>query len=158
MSGMFPWGKGKIPGKREHCPTGTDLLKRAFLKVLRAGANPFCAYFRVWVESSLVKRVPGRQRVFCIFAAAEAWDFDLDDCLGVATSTLLLLLNGCIAALNFLAADFCFARAMGTHTGHTKAQRPVLKHMAGRVVRFLAEMQKHVDQKAQTPAALSSNM
>lgn len=55
--------------------------------------------------------------------------------------------------MNFLAANFCFARAMGTYRGHTKAQRAVLKHLAGRVVRFLVEVQQHVEKDAQTPEA-----
>ena len=145
-----------VAGREEQRPTGMGFIQHSLLEVLHGGTNPFCVYFRDWAATSLTNGKPGRQRSILPLAAVEAWDFGCDEGCGLATSTLLLLLNGCIAALNFLAADFSTVRAMGTYRGHTKAQRAVLKYLAGRVVRFLAEMHDHLEKDAQAPDAFAA--
>ena len=106
--------------------------------VLSSAAGSFGGYFQRWSGLAFSSTRGGRQRNVFPIAPVDCWPGQAISTQGdwFPESTYLLLLNACIAALNFLAGDF---RESGASQPHTKAQRAVVDHLAARVGRFLGE-------------------
>ena len=72
------------------------------------------------------------------------WHFSHTNSPHFSETTFLCLLNLCVGALNYLAADFSLKLERLTHpTRHTKLQRKIVEHLASRVSRFLSAIDSH---------------
>ena len=136
-----------LPSSRE------ESLKDNLVAILCDGDTGFSDYFRSWSTPVAPRQTRGRHRDVFPLAAAAVWDFT-PEAVAFGAETALLLLNGCIAALNFLVADFKPCR-FAEVAKHTKAQRAAVEHLAARVARFLDEIQKCCPQGPQCHGAFN---
>ncbi|CAE7942083.1 unnamed protein product [Symbiodinium sp. KB8] len=112
-----------------------SMLEEAVRACLFSAANPFSIFFASWFTCSTMRKTVGRQRDIFPIAPVREWDFHSE--LTCPHSFANLLLNACVAALNFLAMDLKLSRvAYPPCPRHTSAQVAVIDHVARRVARF----------------------
>ena len=118
-------------------------LEKAISRVLMAGDNPYSTCLSRCSEQTS-QHSTARQRETFPMGFVQTWTFES---LAFCTSTLqLVLLNACIAALNFLAMDFHVERcAKAAGKKHNKLQTTVVKHLAARVCLFLRSLKEVAD-------------
>ena len=120
----------------EQTRQGFGNLEQAIAHVLEDDRNPFSRYFQQWMGGSPSVST-SRQREIFPLSPVRTWLFKIGDGSILPVSLRLLMLNACIAGMNFLAADFNPARIGQTTGRHTAAQLDVLQHVAERVSSFL---------------------
>ena len=120
----------------EQTRQGFGDLEQAIADVMKCSGNPFSCYFQQWMGGSpSVSKF--RQREIFPLSPVRTWFFQIGEGSILPVSWRLLMLNACIAGMNFLAADFNPARFLQTTGRYTAAQLDVLQHVAGRVCSFL---------------------
>ena len=144
-SAHLRWTKGKQDDDKPPGPSSAfqdeagpmAKVERAVEHFLHSRQSHFGVYFQHWSQVTAREAPDGRQRDIFPIGLVHAWSFDLKT-MGAPTGLHLLLLNACIASLNFLAFDYKHRRLFGTRgCKHTKQQMEVIRHVADRVAMFL---------------------
>ena len=141
------WLESKAEPKTAEIDSGKELdsaglgvwfgmLERTLTRLVNTGDDPFAAYFAKWSQCIPPCSGGPRQREIFPISPVQEWIFEsLEIC---SDALQLLLLNACIASLNFLAADFHLERCVRkTSRKHSKLQASVVQRLAGRISLFL---------------------
>ncbi|CAE7721920.1 SHPRH [Symbiodinium sp. CCMP2592] len=122
-----------------------ESLKDHLAAILCDGDTGFSDYCRMRCTPRSPRHAEGRHRDIFPLAAVAVWNF-VPEVVAFGADIALLLLNGCIAALNFSVADFRPGKVSEVVAKHTQAQRAAVEHLAAHAARFLGEIIRHCPQ------------